>query len=343
MVLTKRTHSKPTNKSSPKSRQEFVQIGDIVTMRVRLEGYFYGDEPYDIIHANQPFGYVNSKYRPCVLIGQNDNNLVLAPCYTADNIPPQMEMQHGGILLTKDEMTAANLYRSDAADTFVSCANLIQIPKDEFCYTKQIGSLPLPTLIDYTKELISYYDESETNPHALQKTFDLNKPKGLKWLNQMSFDTKIKRQSFNKSTRIHPHDPDAQLDNALHDVITLRNPKHKLHSKLNQALDVLAAVKAVGMKDRIISKSQFNEQMKLHKLAQRAGTYNKRHGYQRLSNLPDFKTKVLLELETQKRQAFEKMIPKAYEPDSMTPLEKTSNPPKTVINQPNTKTSDFDL
>lgn len=285
------------NRRTPSITYQQAQIGDIVSMRVRFRGSGFDDEPYNVIHKNQPFGFVNAKARPCVLLGENEGNVVLAPCYSAKNHPPQADMQHGGIELSDEEARDAQLLQKDGLGTYVSCANLIQVPKDEFYYSSFIGSMPLNTLHDYFQELVLYYEESKTNPHKWQKAFDMDRPETLVWTVNSSFDTAYQCVDIDHAKSINPEDPEVflkktgielkqcreEVDRKTHADILLDLKLPENWESLNDRLNALEVhqKKAIHLNRLLISmtKESWAQEWLLHQKSRNLGLTTKENNF----------------------------------------------------------------
>lgn len=270
-----------------------AQLGDVVSTRVRFSGY--EDEPYDVVHAGQEFGYVNSKYRPCMILGLNEENVVLAPMYTASNSTPQMEMEYGGIELTDDECQAANLHHKGG--TILSCANVFQVPKKEFTYSSLMGSLPISTIKDYTITFVKYNTEAKENPHRLQDGFDINRPEGLNWLSNMTMEDYITSKSMSHSSRIHPNDPDRRASEARDWVRAFKYEKENLiegertyyskkkvteiTAKLDEWRETAAVAREMSFKYMVNDVASFKHEMHLHNQALKYGRYGANTNWER--------------------------------------------------------------
>lgn len=280
-----------------------AQLGDVVSTRVRFSGY--EDEPYDVVHAGQEFGYVNSKYRPCMILGLNEDNVVLAPMYTASNSTPQMEMEYGGIELTDEECQAANL--SHKGGTILSCANVFQVPKKEFTYSSFMGSLPMSTVKDYTMTFVKYNTEAKENPHRMQEGFDSQRPKGLNWLSNMSMRDSIKSKSISHVSRIHPDDPDRRAFEAKNWVRAYKYEKSKLiegertfysenkvqeiNDKLEVWRETAAVTREMSFKYMVNDIESFKHEMHLHNQALKHNRYGENTNWERTDHPSTYKDK----------------------------------------------------
>ena len=270
-----------------------AQLGDVVSTRVRFSDYL--DEPYDVVHAGQEFGYVNAKYRPCMILGLNEDNVVLAPMYTASNKTPQMEMQYGGIELTEEECDAANL--THRGGTILSCANVFQVPKDEFTFSSFMGSLPMSTVQDYTMTFVKYNTEAKTNPHRMQEGFDKQRPKGLNWLSNMTMEDSVKSKSISYSSRIHPNDPDRRAHEARSWVMAYKSEQKRLMNheknfytettlqeiddKLKDARLTAAVAREMSFKYMVNDRNSFKHEMYLHNQALSNNRYGENTNWMR--------------------------------------------------------------
>lgn len=284
MSSERRTPSLPFSKA---------QVGDVISTRVRFAGY--EDEPYDVVHAGQDFGYVNSKYRPCMILGMHEDNVVLAPMYTASNATPQMEMEYGGIELTNEETEAANL--NHRGGTVLSCANVFQVPKKEFTYSSFMGSLPMSTVKDYTMTFVKYNTEAKEHPHRMQAGFDRQRPEGLNWLSNMTMNDTVKTKSISNSTRIHPNDPDRRASEARNWVVAYKLEKARLvegersyysEKKIQEINDNLKVANAnaaisreMSFKYMVNDKASFKHEMHLHNQALKHGRYGANTNWER--------------------------------------------------------------
>ena len=342
----KSTHTnQPTptrNRRSPNVNYYHAQIGDVVSARVRFGGVGFENEPYDVVHTNQPFGYVNAKLRPCLVLGEHQGHVVLAPCYSASNEPPQSTMQHGGLELCKQEALAAQMFQKDGSGTFVSCANLQQVPIDQFYYTSFVGSLPLPTLRNYFQELVGYYEESQTNPHKRQKAFDLQKPQTLDWLKTSSFDASYESVPIHRIKTIHPDDPEVYFRNLndslksqreecarLSTIDTTLDLNVSMQLQLNQdALENLEQTQAFAKQEIIalshLTKSQAKFDMIEHTKQHGLGTFSQANHFTRLDNLPTFADRVAKAMQADKTTELEHTKTTSikqphYQPNSQAP------------------------
>lgn len=280
-----------------------AQLGDVVSTRVRFAGY--EDEPYDVVHAGQEFGYVNSKYRPCMILGMNDDNVVLAPMYTASNATPQMEMEYGGIELTDEETEAANLNHNGG--TILSCANVFQVPKSEFTYSSFMGSLPMSTVKDYTMTFVKYNTEAKEHPHRMQAGFDRQRPEGLNWLSNMTMTDSVKSKSISHSSRIHPDDPDRKASEYRNWVSAYKYEKNKLmegeesyysktkikeiNDKLKSARAGAAVAREMSFKYMVNDINSFKHEMHLHNQALQHGRYGANTNWERTDHPSTYEDK----------------------------------------------------
>lgn len=292
-----------SKRRTPELHFSRAQLGDVVSTRVRFAGY--EDEPYDVVHAGQEFGYVNSKYRPCMILGMNEDNVVLAPMYTASNATPQMEMEYGGIELTEEETEAANLNHSGG--TILSCANVFQVPKSEFTYSSFMGSLPMSTVKDYTMTFVKYNTEAKEHPHRMQEGFDRQRPEGLNWLSNMTMTDSVKSKSISHSSRIHPDDPDRKASEYRNWVSAYKYEKNKLmegeesyysktkikeiNDKLKSARAGAAVAREMSFKYMVNDRNSFKHEMHLHNQALKHGRYGANTNWERTDHPSTYEDK----------------------------------------------------
>lgn len=179
-----------------------TRVGTIVSMRHRFHQFI--NEPFDIVHPNQPFGYINAKYRPCVILGHTSTHVVVAPIKSLKNHPRWLEVPFGGFELDRQSIKDSGL-NTKTLGMVIGCGELRQIPKEAFTYDRIIGHLPDKTFTDYKNQLIKYMAIRAESTHPLQFQFDMDQPDNLEFLTAKP--NVVFRQDILKSTYLHPEDP----------------------------------------------------------------------------------------------------------------------------------------
>lgn len=320
-----------------------AQLGDVVSTRVRFSGY--EDEPYDIVHAGQDFGYVNAKYRPCMVFGRTEDSVVLAPMYTDFNVVPQMEMKYGGITLTDEECDAANL--AHHGGTVLSCAHVFEVPFEDFTYTSLMGSLPMETIQDYTLTFVNYTNEAKTNPHRFQDSFDSKRPEGLNWLSNMKVSDVIESKSISMVSTIHPDDPDRRSIEALNEIKALKSSQRRFEKSIDESkprttyqkeklkeidvkLDALQLKRSVAreltFKYMVNDKQSFSHEMHLHNQALKSNTFSAENNWTRMDHPSTYDDKFKLAEAGMTGVPSDPYIPRRAEP-SQQPIKPEMKPP----------------
>lgn len=214
---TKPILKKTYTKAEPK--KGVTRIGTIVSMRHRFHQFI--NEPFDIVHPNQPFGYINAKYRPCVVIGQTKTHVVVAPIKSTRNHPRWLEVKYGGFILDETVIEKSGLNaRSDGMA--IGCGELRQIPKDAFTYDRIMGHLPKATFEEYKTQLTKYMNTRADSTHPLQYQFDMDQPDNLDFLNCSAI---VYRQDPLYAKFLHPNDPLVKAAKAQYKVNRFKQTK----------------------------------------------------------------------------------------------------------------------
>lgn len=197
---TKPTLTKNYTKAEPK--KGVTRVGTIVSMRHRFHQFI--NEPFDIVHPNQPFGYINAKYRPCVVLGQTRSHVIVAPIKSTKNHPRWLEVAYGGFILDKTAIEKSGL-NTHTPGMAIGCGELRQIPKDAFTYDRIIGHLPKHTFEAYKTQLTNYMNTRGESTHPLQYQFDMDQPENLDFLSNGT--SIVYRKDPLHATFLHPNDP----------------------------------------------------------------------------------------------------------------------------------------
>lgn len=230
---------------TPYYRPGYARVGAIVSMRHRYQQFL--NEPYDIVHPNQPFGYVNAKYRPCLIVGTTDTSVVVAPIKRLEHQPRWLEVENGGFVLEKETIIAAGL-NQQCEGMAIGCAELREIPKTDFTYRRIFGILPPATFKAYLCEMKAYEVSRKQSTHPLQFQFDAGRPEDLSFCNTKTLW--IKWHDPRESCLIHKNDLINQFANAKATlsqflektpVTTMSEDEQAYHLKLRQKVAKLEA------------------------------------------------------------------------------------------------------
>lgn len=234
------TKQNPTlnSKMKVKPKKGITRVGTIVSMRHRFHQFI--NEPFDIVHPNQPFGYINAKYRPCVVLGHTKTHVVVAPIKSTKNNPRWMEVPYGGFILDKDSIAKSGL-NTKTSGMAIGCGELRQIPKEAFTYDRIMGHLPKATFEAYKIQLVNYMNTRSSSTHPLQYQFDMDQPETLDFLN--ACPPVVYRQDPLTATFLHPNDPLVKSAKAQykfnqfkknHDMSELTEDEYNLFLKLQE-------------------------------------------------------------------------------------------------------------
>lgn len=200
----------------------YTRVGSIVSMRHRFQQFL--NEPYDIVHPDQTFGYVNAKYRPCLIVGADSLNVYVVPIKRLEHKPRWLEVENGGFILNSDTIARVGLNRQ-CEGMAIGCGELHCIPKQDFTYQRIIGILPKSVFKSYITTLKAYEASRATSTHPLQGQFDLGRPDNLDFLN--SSETWVKYIEPRFVRRIHKRDVINKLGSAKYELSKYLS-KHKV-------------------------------------------------------------------------------------------------------------------
>lgn len=141
--------TKGKNKPAPQPTHSAVQ-GQVIMTRWRYNEY--ADEPYDIIHNGQDYGYANAKVRPAVVLGESPKGVVLAPMGTIYKKNGQVKM-NAQLAMDKDMAYIPKTFAQEYAQihhtggTFINAADIQTIPRNELTFSEKQDEIYPESLI----------------------------------------------------------------------------------------------------------------------------------------------------------------------------------------------------
>lgn len=190
-----------------------TEQGCIVQTRWRYSDYL--DEPNDIIYESQPYGYVNAKQRPVLVLGVVGNDVIAAPLKTKQH--PDGNLKYGakkaidaGLAYEPSQIAAGN--KTHNGGTIIDVSEIRRIPITEFSFRE---------LLDPKTNTAQKYPDSTIN--------DVCKLAGIR---RPLSTGKIHSRPLNQNKRIHNEDLQVRYEAALKTLHKSKNSKIKRNAKL---------------------------------------------------------------------------------------------------------------